>query len=65
MNNTNTREAENNRNVQHAIGSKCVLPTKPRTPRLIRLTRREKDSIMADLGLVKVRGAVSGRVYYE
>ena len=30
-----------------------------------RLTRREKDSIMRDLGLTKVRGAVSGRIYYE
>ena len=27
--------------------------------------RREKDRLMADLGLTKVRGAISGRVYYE
>ena len=27
--------------------------------------RRERDQIMRDLGLTKVRGAVSGRVYWE
>lgn len=30
-----------------------------------RRTRRERDSIMRDCGLVKVRGAVSGRTYWE
>lgn len=27
--------------------------------------RRERDQMMRDLGLTKVRGAVSGRVYWE
>jgi len=27
--------------------------------------RKERDSIMRDMGLVKVRGAVSGRTYWE
>ena len=27
--------------------------------------RRERDELMRSLGLVKVRGAVSGRVYWE
>ena len=27
--------------------------------------RRERESVMRDLGLVKVRGAVSGRTYWE
>lgn len=30
-----------------------------------KLTRKQKDSLMAGLGLTKVRGAVSGKVYYE
>lgn len=27
--------------------------------------RRERDQLMRDLGLTKVRGAVSGRTYWE
>lgn len=27
--------------------------------------RRERDQVMRDCGLVKVRGAMSGRVYWE
>ena len=30
-----------------------------------RITRRECDDAMRSLGLVKVRGAVSGRIYWE
>ena len=30
-----------------------------------KLSRREKDDIMSSLGLTKVRGSVSGKVYYE
>lgn len=30
-----------------------------------RENRRARDSIMRDLGLVKVRGCVSGRIYWE
>ena len=29
------------------------------------LRRREKDSLMEDMGLTKVRGAVSGKTYWE
>ena len=29
------------------------------------LRRKERDQLMRDLGLTKVRGAVSGRVYWE
>lgn len=28
-------------------------------------TRSEVDSLMRDLGMIKVRGAVSGKVYWE
>lgn len=28
-------------------------------------TQRERDGVLRDLGLVRVRGAVSGRVYWE
>lgn len=31
----------------------------------VHISRKQRDSIMADLGLVKVRGAVSGKIYYE
>lgn len=30
-----------------------------------RAIRRERDSVLRDLGMVKVRGAVSGRTYWE
>lgn len=30
-----------------------------------KITRKEEDFIMESLGLKKVRGAVSGKVYYE
>ncbi len=43
--------------------SRELFKPKPRKRRA-RLTRKEKDSIMAELGLVKVRGALGG-VYYE
>jgi hypothetical protein len=36
-----------------------------RPRRTVKLSRRDKDELAASLGLVKVRGAVSGRVYYE
>lgn len=45
--------------------TKNTTPTVKPKPKTIKLTRKEKDSIMADLGLTKVRGSVSGRVYYE
>lgn len=30
-----------------------------------KISRKEKDDLMASLGLTKVRGAVSGKIYYE
>lgn len=30
-----------------------------------RVARKERESIMRDCGLVKVRGAVSGKIYWE
>ena len=39
-------------------------PKQPK-PKKLKLTRKEKDAIMASLGLVKVRGPVSGKIYYE
>lgn len=30
-----------------------------------RQNRKEKDSLLSDLGLVKVKGSVSGRTYWE
>ena len=30
-----------------------------------RAALKERDAIMASMGLTKVRGAVSGKVYYE
>lgn len=64
MNNpTVSHEVETNHHVQQSIGNKCVLPTAKR--KAPKLTRKEKDAIMESLGLTKVRGAVSGRIYYE
>ena len=40
-------------------------PTKQKAEKLPKLTRKEKDAIAASCGLVKVKGAVSGRIYYE
>lgn len=38
---------------------------RPKPTKAPKLTRKQKDNIMAGLGLTKVRGAVSGKVYYE
>lgn len=40
-------------------------PTKQKAAKLPKLTRKEKDAIMESMGLTKVRGAVSGKIYYE
>ncbi len=42
-------------------GDTCVVRVVADRPR----RRNLRDQIAADLGLVKVRGAVSGRTYYE
>jgi len=34
-------------------------------PKRQRLSQRTKDSIMRDMGLTKVRGTVSGKIYYS
>lgn len=47
-------------------GVKPASQQKPQKPqkRKVRISRKVRDSIMRDLGLVRVRGALGG-VYYE
>lgn len=53
-------EAENLRGVLGRIGAQM----EARRAKASR-SRRERDGIMRDLGMVKVRGAVSGQTYWE
>ena len=44
--------------------NKCIPCERGRKRKAAAVARRERDQIMADLGLVKVRGAMGG-VYWE
>jgi hypothetical protein len=46
------------------IINRNILKKKPVTKK-IKLTRKEKDDIYRSMGLIKVRGAVSGKIYWE
>jgi len=48
-----------------AVNDAAKTASKARKAKVRRAMRKEIDAAMRDIGLTKVRGAVSGKVYWE